>query len=135
METTAVERWLYGLLAGDATLAGLVGDRIYAYVAPLGAALPLVVFAQQAGTDVRVVGPGRLMAALLYQVRAVGPGPSAAVVAPVAARLDALLQGASGSVVDGVVLGCTREQPLSYVETEGGESYRHLGGIYRIWAQ
>lgn len=135
IETIRVDQWLYERLSGDSTLSGLVGGRIYSYLAPQDAALPFVVFSHQAGHDVRGVGPARIMTSLVYQVKAVGQGHSFQQLKAIADRLDALLQGASGSVVDGTVLMCVREQPVEYVETDDGIQYRHLGGMWRIIAQ
>jgi len=112
----------------------MVGGRIYAYVAPSGAAYPLVVYSHQGSHDVRGVGPTRIMASMVYQVKVIGIGSAAGfgAVKAVADRIDSLLHGASGSVVDGRVLSCVREQGISYVETSGSVAYSHLGGLYRL---
>jgi len=138
IETVRVEQWLYALLTGDTGPDGvhtLVGGRIYSYVAPQGAELPYVVYSYQGGYDVRGVGPARIMVSAVYQIKAIGQGHSFAPLQPVADRLDALLQGASGSVLDGHVLMCVREQPVAYVEISAGVPYRHLGGLWRMIAQ
>jgi hypothetical protein len=139
-ETFRAEQWLYGLLSSDAGAGGvntLVGGRIYAYLAPLGAPFPLVVFSHQGGHDVRGVGPMRVMASMVYQVKVIGEGTAVnfGAVKVIADRIDALLQGASGVVVDGQVLSCVREQGISYVENRGADVYSHLGGLYRLQAQ
>ncbi len=140
IETVRVEQWLYGLLAGDTGVGGvstLVGGRIYAYIAPEGSAFPLVVYSRQAGHDVAGVGSARIMASEVYQVKVIGKGSTVGfeAIRPVADRLDSLLQGASGSVVDGQILSCVREQGISYVESSGSGVYSHLGGLYRIQVQ
>jgi hypothetical protein len=134
-EVLWVDRWLYGLLTGDPTLTGLVGGRVYGYVAPDDAALPFVVYSHQGGSDVRGNGPTRFMVSLLYQVKVVGAGASFQPLKPIADRLDELLQGASGTVSDGRVLACVREQPVAYTEVDNGVVYRHAGGLWRIHAQ
>lgn len=135
IETTRIDEWLYTLLSADTELNAVVDDRVYGYVAPQGAAMPFVLFAYQGGRDVRGVGPSRIMASALYQVKVVGEGASFSGLEAIADRLDALLQGASGSVTDGAVLMCVREQPIVYVEVDNGVQYRHLGGLWRIIAQ
>lgn len=135
IETARVDRWLYERLAGDATLSGLVGGRIYAFVAPQGTAFPFVVFAHQGGHDVLGVGPARVMVSLLYQVKAVGQTAAVADLQPVADRIDALLHGASGAVPDGTILACVREQAIEEAEVDDGVQYRHVGGLYRLIAQ
>jgi len=139
-ETFRAELWLYGLFAADTGAGGvstLAGGRIYAYVAPSGAAYPLVIFSQQGSHDVRGTGPYRIMASMLYQVKVIGQARAASMgaIKTIADRIDALLQGVTGSVVDGSVLSCVREQPISYVETSEGITYSHLGGLYRLQVQ
>lgn len=135
METTRVEAWLDGLLKGDSTLNTAVGGRIYGYLAPQDAAVPYVIYSYQRGHDVFGVGTARIMAHTAYQVKVVGQTKSFVALETIANRLDIVLQGASGSVVDGEILACVREQPISYVETDSGVQYRHLGGLYRIIVQ
>lgn len=140
IETVRVEQWLYGLLSGDTGAGGvstLVGGRIYAYIAPERSAFPLVVYSRQAGHDVAGVGPVRIMAREVYQVKVIGKAATVAfgAIKPIADRIDTLLQGASGSVVDGSILSCVREQGVSYVESSGSDTYSHLGGLYRIQVQ
>lgn len=134
IELPRIEQWLYATLSADAELVALVGSRIHAYEAPQGTAMPFVIYSYQGGHDVRGVGPGRIMVSALYQVKVVGQGTSVVGLAPIADRLDALLQAASGTVTDGAVWACVREQPLAYPETDNGVQYRHLGGLYRVMA-
>ena len=139
-ETFRAETWLYSVFSADSGAGGLnhattgVAGRIYAYVAPAGAAFPLVIYSHQGGHDVRGVGPARIMASMVYQVKAIGKGRAAsfAAIKPIADRIDSLLQGASGSTTDGLILSCVREQPVSYTETSGTDVYSHLGGLYRL---
>lgn len=136
-ETVRAERWLFSRLSGDGGAGGLntlVGGRIYAYVAPQGVQSPLVVYSYQSGYDVRGVGPTRVMASLLYQIKAVGVGttPQLLALQSVADRIDWLLQAASGTVADGRVLVCVREGGVSYIETDNSVVYTHLGGLYRL---
>lgn len=135
IEVAWVDEWLYGVLVNDAQLSALVGGRIFSYVAPLTATTPFVVFNHQAGTDVRGVGTVRVMTSLVYQVKVVGQGESVRSLKPIADRIDALLHGASGSVADGTVLTCVREQQVAYAEVDEGVRYNHLGGLWRILAR
>lgn len=133
-EVAAAETWLYGVLSGDATLTSLGVTGVYAYQAPETARFPYVLFQHQGGADVRGVGPTRIMANMLYVVRGVTDGPLSALVS-INSRIDALLQAQSGSNVNGVVLACVREQPFVMNEPAEGRTFRHLGGVYRLWAQ
>jgi len=135
IESVRVEQWRYTTLTGDATLAAAVGARCYGYIAPQPAQFPFLLFAMQAGTDVMGVGTARIMLNALFQVKVIGATNSFAALKPLADRIDAVLHGATGSVVDGAILACTREEPLAYVDVSGETQYRHLGGLYRIIAQ
>jgi hypothetical protein len=151
IETVRVDRWLYQTLSQDTVLGDLVHGRIYGYLAPPGATLPYVVYSHQSGRDVRALGPTRIMTDMVYQIKAIGSGGSFAPLKSIVDRLDDLLQGAAGVVIDprsdimtrGLagqlirrhVLMCVREQPIAYVEVEDGMQYRHLGGLWRIIAQ
>lgn len=135
IESVRVEQWLYATLTSDATLAVAVGTRCYGYIAPAAAQFPLLLFAMQDGSDVMGVGTVRVMFQGIFQVKVVGATNSFATLKPLADRIDAVLHGATGSVADGAILACTREQPLAYVDLSGETQYRHLGGLYRIIAQ
>lgn len=135
-ETTRAEAFIYGLLAADTALAALVAGRIYGYQADQGAPLPVVVFQQQSGVDLLAPGPVRIWSNLLYLVKAIGQGTGWAGVAPIAARIDAVLHGAQGpGPGPGQVYICYREQPFTLAETQAGVQYRHLGGVYRLFVQ
>ncbi len=135
-ETLVAESWLYTVLAADAALAAVVGNRIYGYLAPATAAMPYVVYQQQAAHDVRGTGPTRIMAAMLYVVKVIAETNTFTGSLETAAnRIDAVLQAASGTNVRGNVVACVREQPFSLVESTADGQYRHLGGIYRLWAR
>lgn len=134
-ETLVAEQWLQTVLSGDATLNTAVGGRIYGYVAPQDAAFPVVVYQQQAARDVQGVGPARIMATMLYIVKVTGQTGSFASIEAAANRIDAVLQAASGTNVRGRVVACVREAPFSLVENTPNGQYRHLGGMYRLWAQ
>ncbi len=134
-ETLVAEQWLYTVLSTDSQLAAVVGTRIYAYIAPENATFPYVVYQNQAGRDVRGVGPLRIMANLLYVVKVVGQTNTFGALETAANRIDAVLQAASGTPTRGTVIACVREQPFALVESLDTGQYRHLGGIYRLWAK
>lgn len=138
--TPAAERWLYAVLTGDGTLAGLVGTRVYFDSIPQDAAMPLIYVTQSSGRDLAGTGPNIYATRFAYAVRAVDetpPGGLTTALVNVADRLHTVLHAASGSNVDGAVMACVREQPFSMTERDPstGRPYRHLGGIYRMWVQ
>lgn len=149
-ELWIAEAWIYQVLAGDATLEALVpgstaAETIWPGVAPTGTPEPYVILAFQGGADVRGLGnrTARIFSSFLYQVAAYGPYATLGRLAPIAKRIDELLDGKSGTILDddpgatvlGSVLSCVRERPLTLPEVAGGKQYRRLGGVYRLQVQ
>lgn len=134
-EVIRVNEWLYTVLAADSDVTDLVGTRIYDGLAPRGATYPVIIFNFLTGSDVMAVGSIRVMNSGLYQVKAVAQATSYADVSPVADAIDSALHRASGSVGDGAILACRREQPIVYIEQVNDLQYRHMGGLYRIQVQ
>lgn len=135
IETRYVDAWLDATLRNDAILASLVGNRIYNMLAPPEAALPLIVWSYQGGADLMALGANRILANVLYQVKAIAQGFSFTTLRAIADRCDALLHGARGTVTGGFILSSVREQIVQFTEVEEGIPYRHLGGLYRIQVQ
>ena len=135
IEVLRAYEWIQSTLSADATLAALVGSRIYSEQAPQERVMPFVVFNLQGGTDLRAVGTVRVYNNSLYQVKGVTQGRDYATGKSIADRIDVLLHGAAGNTSDGSILGCVREQPLVFAENDGGVEYRHVGGLYRLYVQ
>ena len=135
-ELFASDTWLATVLTADAELNALVSGRIYGHVIASSAVYPLAMFSLQTARDIQGLGPARIMVDSLYIVRGIVEASTfGGTLKSIADRIDAILQAASGSNVNGSVLACVREQPFLYVEPYQGRQYRHLGGIYRIWSQ
>lgn len=134
-EVIAAEKWLYTALSANTTLTGIVDTRIYADVAPATAAFPLVLYAQLSAVDLRPMGPERIFTNMLYLVRGVGETASKTAVEGIADAIEAALHAASGTTVEGVVYACVRERPFVFAETIKDRTFRHLGGVYRIYAK
>lgn len=137
-ETTIVDQWLQATLTGDSVLIGLLPDGVdgvHADVAPGAARHPLVVHQFQGAADVRGAGPFRIMTNGLWLVRAIDETRDYLTLAPIANRIDVLLQAASGTAAAGIVFSSVREYPYRMVERDNGHDYRHLGGAYRCLAQ
>lgn len=133
-ETYAAETWLYETLHGDATLMA-AASGVFADLAPSGQALPYVVFSFESGRDLLTVNGVRIWAEAQYAVKGIVEGRSFGALVAIAGRIDALLHRQCGTVSGGIVVECLREEPLRYVEQAGGETYLHLGGLYRIRVQ
>lgn len=137
-ETLVAAQWIYGVLAADATLTGLVGSRIYQDVAAPGAAFPYVVFfLLDPGDSLNVPGPTQeiIWQPTLWLVKGVNSGASyGAPLSTINGRIYALLHKATnGAPALGTVWTSYRMRPFQMPETgPGAEQYRHLGGVYRV---
>jgi hypothetical protein len=138
-ESLAIDEWLYGTLTGDAALTAVVGQRVHNEQAPTTSTFPLVVFQLQSSIDVRGNGQTRIMVDALYVVRGIVANASYDANSKlIAERIDALLHASSGGTADGgaaSIFTSHRTQHFRLAEEESGKQYRHLGGIYRIYAQ
>jgi hypothetical protein len=136
------DAFIVSRLRADPTIAGIVGRgsaaRIFADVAPELATLPVIVFqVQAAGPDTMAVGAVRVQVRPLYLVRAIARQESwQGQLRTLGDRIDAVLHKAAlSATADGVVWGSVREEAFRLVESEGGVQHRHLGGLYRLWAE
>lgn len=140
VETLIAQRWLYSKLSTDSQLLAAIGNdksRICAEQISEGVRLPAVVFNLLSAEDLRHWDAQALFwTDCVYAVKGVAQTASFGDLATIAARIDGVLHGASGSVTGGVVYAAVRLRPLQYAETgPGGEQYRHLGGVYRVYAK
>ena len=146
-ELSIGESWIYQVLAGDPALDALAGGsvegRVWPGIAPSGTPEPYIIVSLQASRDVNGLGSGlaRIFSRVSYQVVAMGPAITLGPLNAWAARIDALLHGKSGTLLDddlsvlGRVLSSVRERPFTLPETVQGRQYRRLGGIYRLEIQ
>ena len=141
-ESVLAFMWLASTLGSDSTLAGYAPGGVHRTLAPPDVALPFVVMAHQAGTDVVTMNGFRIMTEQLFQIRAVGPASMSSQIAQAAAQIDKLLGGPPGipasgaivvnSVTEGQTLACYREQQIMLDEVVAGELWNNTGGLYRI---
>lgn len=137
VESSAVAEWIYSNLAADNSITGIVDSRIYEGPAPQGSTYPIVRFEQQSTLDVMgATEATRIMVNELWLIRAIGMTQSyRGDLQTLANRIDALFHNTDGSVADALVFSSAREYAMRLPEEDQGISYRHLGGIYRIYAQ
>lgn len=131
----AAEQWITSKLSGDATITGVVGNRIYTHLAPDNTTFPYILISYQTSKDVVWVGANRVLTSINYVIRAITMAGSFSGIGNTAARINTVLHAASGTVAAGVVLGCVRIAPFVMVDPGEGVQYRHLGGIYKLWVQ
>lgn len=141
--TTSIRRAIYGKLAGDTTLNGLLGDpapgyskAIYYQIAPSGSEFPYVVFNKQAGTPMYVFRNGKPgYENEVWLVKAIDESRSADVAESVSARIDVLLGDASLTISGGSLMSLRRDSDVDYSELDSGVIYKHAGALYRVLAQ
>lgn len=129
-----LEKGIYARLSGDATLTSLAPGGVWRGVAPVDATGVVVVFSQSSALDSYTLAD-RAMTEHSYVVKAIAPGESAAPAWDAADQIDALLTDQTITLDSGSVLACRRDTIVSLTETDGGEQYQHVGGIYRITTQ
>lgn len=129
-----VEQMIYSTLASDATLSSLAPGGVWRGVAKQGTTGVFVVFNLQGEADIYTMGV-RAMLDGVYQIKAVLAGPSASAAWDAAARIDALFTDVSLVCTNGRVLLSRRQQIVSFTETDGGEMYQHVGGLFSIVVQ
>jgi len=96
-ESLVADEWLYDTLSANTTIAAAVGTRIYAELAPQGAAFPCIVFSALPSDDMMAVGAIRIWEDLEYNIRVIGQGESLSELQEVAAAIDDVLHAKSGT--------------------------------------
>lgn len=134
-ESQRVARWITQTLNADVVLMALI-TGVYEQPAKQGSLHPMVVFNQMSEVDI-ATGDSlkRIMTNSLWLVRGVVDDTSFETATSIADRLDTLLQNASGTADGADIFHCSREQGYRMVDDTSGKQFRHLGGIYRIFAQ
>lgn len=136
--STVVRRALYGKMAGDGTLTGLLASppsgftkSIYFELAPEGAPYPFVVFSKQASTP-RYALKQRAYDNEIWLVKGVDKATSADGADAISARLDVLLTDGAISISGRTELYLRRESDTEYSEVIDGERIIHSGSSYRL---
>lgn len=145
VEGLILSEWVVAALVGDAQMAAAlgvvgpetVGARVWEGIAPEGTPYPFVTFTVAEPQDWTGVGTTRVMSKVGLTVKATSRGRSYAPIKAVAQRIDAALQGVLNVPTSGGgrVLSVIRQNGLQYPEQDGGEDYRHLGGVYEAHVQ
>lgn len=136
--SVATRRAIYGKMAGDATLTGMLGTpapgyskSIYYQRAPASAGFPYVIFTKQAGTPRYAIG-ARAFDNEVWFIKAVDRSDTADVADNIASRLDALLTDGTISISGKTQLLLRRESDVDYPEDADGVIYRHSGSLFRL---
>jgi hypothetical protein len=132
LEGQQVAGWVFDQLVADTGGGGvstLCGGRIYRDRVPQSDPLPAVTVTLVSHVDTNTVGGRRVFAVTLVDVRVVGAGSSYQ--NTIAARVDAVLQNASGSRNGVAVVELRRDAVQAFVEDDAGRSYSHVIQTYR----
>jgi hypothetical protein len=137
--STPVRRALYGKLASDTTLTGLLGTpatgytkSIYYQEAPSGAGFPFVILNKQSGVPTGAFSDPAALDTDVWLIKAVDRASSADAAEAVQARVQALLNDATLSISGATHLYLRRESDVDYSEVSSGVTYRHAGSLFRL---
>lgn len=136
-EEAAAQQYLVDLLTADATLMDLVSS-VWLRSVEQRAAMPVVKIDRQDSSDLMVTGLARVWADLtflicgIYQWQGSGSIDWTEVTA-IGDRLDTLLHKHEGANAK-VQVHAFREEPYTDETIEGGDTFLHCGGIYRVRA-
>lgn len=141
--SVAVRRALYGKMAADVTLTGMLGPApsgfaksIYYQAAPDGAEFPYIIFNKQSGTPRYAIGERAYdddVWLIKGVIRSSGPGGDSPDVADnIASRLDALLTDGTISISARTQLYLRRVSDVDFSEVSDGTLYRHAGSNFRL---
>ncbi len=135
----AVDKAVYDALAGRAALTGLLAAgtaSIFQHVGPQNADPPYVVFNRQSRVPARVLGGGAVAwENMLYLVKGVTSGLSAAPGGTIALEIDAALDRASLTITGYGSMAVVREQDVDVPEIgPSGVVHYQRGALYRVFA-
>lgn len=138
-EEVACQLYLLAYLGADPELTSLLESGVWLRSVPQTARFPAVKIDRQDGSDLMVVGLGRVWNDLTFLIRGVvhwtGSGhPDWTTAAAIGDRLDALLHDHEGADAT-VAVHSFREESFSDETVEAGALFLHAGGIYRIRAR
>ena len=122
-------RWIKKQIREHANL------EAYMHVIPEQSGLPAVRWQVQWRDNVRVVAQHIIMTRLRVQVTVTIKGESAADLVAHVENIETALHRQNGETGKARSLACTYLEPYTYTENEGGDVYRHAGGVYEILVQ
>jgi hypothetical protein len=137
--STATRRGIYGKLAGDTTLNGLLATppagyakSIYYQQAPDTATYPFLIFQKQAGNPIEAFGDPSALETDVWMVKAIDRSTSADTAEAIQARVAALLNDAALSISGATALYLRRQSDVEYPEVDDGVRYVHAGSLFRL---
>ncbi len=128
-----IDPWLWKTLSTDPVIVSLVAQRISNGAALGPSQTPFITWEMNSSVDRTNASGQTIFSNSLFVVKAVGQGGSYRPVLPIAKRINELLADKNVTTENGT-LQCRRDRVIRYVELDDNVQYRHLGGIYRIYA-
>jgi len=126
---------IYAVL-NHASVTSLATGGVHRAKAPLGTAYPYVVFTPEPAPGLGDVLTGEAWLDMAWDVKVIDKSDSAAAADAAYAAVHARLQDATLSIAGHSLMYCRRRGLIAYDEDgEGGVTYQHVGGRYRIMAQ
>lgn len=132
-DSSDIDNAIVALLGGDATLLGYLPNGAYLDEAPPGATRFAIVSLLDS-EDVLQFG-GRATESGLYLVKAVGLSTTSPNMKAAAARVDALLEGATLTVSGYTTMTVHRVSRVRTTEVDDDDAalrWYHRGGLYRV---
>ena len=137
--STAMRRALYGKLAGDTTLTGMLAtpaagysQSIYYRQAPENAGFPFVVFFKQSGMPMESFSLPSIYDVETWHVRGVDHNTTQDQAEAIRDRIVTLLNDTTLSISGRKLLLLRRETDVEYPEIVDGELYVHVGCLFRV---
>lgn len=132
-----VAGFIYSALTGDSGPSGvntLVSGRVYRDMMPQSVnAYPAIVIQNLSATPTVANGTARVLSSDLWLVKIIGQGESQVQNTTIGDRIDAVLQGRSGTTGGVHIPPLNLESLLAYSELEGAKRWTYLDLTYRAW--
>ncbi len=133
-ELYGVDAWIKSVLAGDATITGLVSTRIYSELADQNTLRPYVVFSELSSIDSKAVGGIRILVNSLYIIKFVTDLAMSSVKTGVD-QLDVLFDRRQVTTASTYIFSSSRERPYRKINVTDGRRVNERGAIFRIQSQ
>lgn len=129
-----IEDAVIAKLRADATLDTLAPGGVYLDMAPPAVSEPFVLVTLQAHEDTHEQSGQSAFETGYVLVKAVGQATTRSAVKSAAARIHAVLNGATLTISGGTSVDVKRDSRIAYVEADGPVRWQHSGGLYAVMA-
>lgn len=137
--STPIRRSLYGVMAGDTTLNGLLGAPASGYVhaiyhaeIPQDASYPAVVFSKVSGVPVEAYADPDAIDNDIWLIKAIDRNSTADIAESIAARVISLINDVTLSISGAVCVYLRRQSDVEFTELVEGITFFHVGSQFRL---